>query len=165
MITLEANYSKKIGLPGFSSHQFSITLKTEITDVALVQQESARLYSLLQSGVDTSLRQIGFLPAQAGSNGNNGQSNGQSQAPRLNGHPTSHTDLWSCSPNQKRLILDIVEENRLDKETIERLAQDRFSKGVRQLNKLEASGLIDELLARHGKPARRTPVATGGGRR
>jgi hypothetical protein len=29
MITLECNYSKKIGLPGYSSHQFSITLRTE----------------------------------------------------------------------------------------------------------------------------------------
>lgn len=43
MITLEANYSKKIGLPGYSSHQFSITLKSELTDVSQVEQESARL--------------------------------------------------------------------------------------------------------------------------
>jgi len=33
MITLEANYSKKIGLPGYSLHQFSVTLKSELTDV------------------------------------------------------------------------------------------------------------------------------------
>ena len=37
-----------------------------------------------------------------------------------------------------------------DKAEIEKLAQDRFGKGVKQLNKLEASGLIDELLAAHG---------------
>src|ERR1051326_531745 len=43
MITLECNYSKKIGLPGYSSHQFSITLKTEISDLNQVQPESARL--------------------------------------------------------------------------------------------------------------------------
>ena len=43
MITLECNYSKKIGLPQFSSHQFSITLRTEIADVSQVQAESARL--------------------------------------------------------------------------------------------------------------------------
>ena len=30
MIVLESNYSKKIGLPQYSSHQFSITLRTEI---------------------------------------------------------------------------------------------------------------------------------------
>jgi hypothetical protein len=64
MITLECNYSKKIGLPGYSSHQFSITLKTEINDVNQVQPESARLYSLLQNGVDSSIKEIGYLPGQ-----------------------------------------------------------------------------------------------------
>jgi len=53
MITLETNYSKKIGLPGYSSHQFSVSLKTELTDVSQVQQESTRLYGLLQQSVDT----------------------------------------------------------------------------------------------------------------
>ena len=40
-ITLECNYSKKLGLPGYSSHQFAITLRTEIADLARVQAESA----------------------------------------------------------------------------------------------------------------------------
>ena len=31
-IHLEANYSKKLGLPGYSSHQYSVTVKTEVTD-------------------------------------------------------------------------------------------------------------------------------------
>ncbi len=46
MITLEANYSKKIGLPGYSSHQLSVTLKSELSDVSKVEQESARLGKL-----------------------------------------------------------------------------------------------------------------------
>ncbi|MBC2595677.1 hypothetical protein H5P28_15520 [Ruficoccus amylovorans] len=33
---------------------------------------------------------------------------------------------------------------------MDELARQRFGKGVRSLNKLEASGLIDELLERHG---------------
>ncbi len=33
---------------------------------------------------------------------------------------------------------------------VDDLAQERFGHGVRQLNKLEASGLIDELLERYG---------------
>ena len=45
MITLDCNYSKKVGLPQYSSHQFSITLKTEIADLGAVQAESARLYA------------------------------------------------------------------------------------------------------------------------
>jgi hypothetical protein len=42
-LILEANYSKKIGLPAYSLHQFSIALKTEITDPAQIRAESARL--------------------------------------------------------------------------------------------------------------------------
>ena len=70
MITLEANYSKKIGLPNYSSHQFSISLRTELADVSQVEQESSRLYALLQQGVDSSIQQIGYLP--------NGNGNGRS---------------------------------------------------------------------------------------
>ena len=65
MITLEANYSKKIGLPGFSSHQFSVTLKTELVDASQVQAESTRLYGQLQQSVDSSIQQIGYPPGNA----------------------------------------------------------------------------------------------------
>ena len=143
-LILEANYSKKIGLPGYSSHQFSITLKTEIADPAQIQAESSRLYSLLQSSVDQSLQQVGWLPEGKLSNGNgNGHANGHA-----NGN--GHEDKWNCSDKQRDLIQKIVQENRLDKNQIEQLAQDRFGKGVRQLNKLEASGLIDELFEKYG---------------
>ena len=76
----------------------------------------------------------------------------------VNQGSNGHAETWACSPKQRDLILDIVEEHKLDKNEIEKLAQDRFGKGVRQLNKLEASGLIDELLETHGK-------ANGNGRR
>ncbi len=69
MITIEANYSKKIGLPGYSSHQFSVTLKSELSDVSKVEQESARLYDILQSSVDQNIQQVGFLPSEPKSNG------------------------------------------------------------------------------------------------
>jgi hypothetical protein len=32
-IQLEANYSKKLGLPGYSSHQYSVTIRTELGDI------------------------------------------------------------------------------------------------------------------------------------
>jgi hypothetical protein len=144
-LVLEANYSKKIGLPGYSSHQFSITLKTEITDPAQIPAESTRLYALLQSSVDQSLQQVGWLPESKPTNGHtNGNGNG-------NGHP----ETWNCSDKQRDLIQKIVEEHRLDKNQIEQLAMERFGKGVRLLNKLEASGLIDELFEKHGNPNQR----------
>ncbi len=144
MITLEANYSKKIGLPQYSSHQFSVTLRTEIADLSKVQDESARLYNELQHAVDTSIQEVGYLPGENG----NGNGNGHSNSRRTNGN--GNADVWNCSDKQRDLIIKIVEEQQLDKNDIEKLAQERFSKGVKALNKLEASGLIDELLEKHG---------------
>jgi hypothetical protein len=156
MITLECNYSKKLGLPGYSSHQFSITLRTEIADLNQVQSESARLYKLLQEGVDTSIKETGYLPTNGG-NGN-GQRGGQNGNGNGNGNGQSQADnaAWNCSGKQKYLILKIVEEHKLEKAKIEGLAQDRFGKTVKALNKLEASGLIEELLEQTGQPKGRS---------
>jgi hypothetical protein len=145
MLTLECNYSKKIGLPGYSSHQFMVTLRTEITDLSAVQTESDRLYGLLQTAVDTSLQKVGYLPEPAPKNGN-GNGNGN-VTPRSNGN----SDHWGCSDKQRELILKITDEHRLDKNAVEQLAQDRFGKGVKALNKLEMSGLLDELLEQTGQ--------------
>ena len=141
MITLECNYSKKLGLPGYSSHQFSITLRTEIADLTQVQAESARLYKLLQEGVDTSIKETGYLPTNG-----NGQRGGNG-----NVQPQADNGAWNCSGKQKDLILKIVDDHKLDKAKVETLAQDRFGKTVKALNKLEASGLIEELLEQTGQ--------------
>jgi hypothetical protein len=162
MITLECNYSKKLGLPGYSSHQFSITLRTEIADLNQVQAENARLYKLLQEGVDTSIKETGYLPANGNGNGQrgaNGSGNAQPQ-PADNG-------TWNCSDKQKNLIQKIVTEHKLEKAKVEELAVDRFGKGVKTLNKLEASGLIEELLEMTGQSkgnGRRRWFAKAGGR-
>ena len=146
MITLECNYQKKLGLPGYSSHQFAITLRTEIADLNQVQAESARLYKLLQEGVDTSIKETGYLPT-------NGNGNGQRSGQSSNAPAPSQADngAWNCSGKQRDLILKIVEEHKLEKAKVEGLAQDRFGKTVKALNKLEASGLIEELLEMTGQ--------------
>jgi hypothetical protein len=141
MITLEANYSKKLGLPGYSSHQYMIMLRTELADLGQVEAESARLYALLQASVDRELQKPGFVP-EAARNGN-GNGNGQGAA--------TDQERWNCSDKQKNLIQKIVEENKLDKNEVEALAQERFGHGVKALNKLEASGLIEELLEKTGQ--------------
>lgn len=81
MITLEATYQKKIGLPQYSSHQFSVTLRTEIAGLSKVQTESARLYSELQNAVDISIKEVGYLPGENG-NGIHIHGNGK--------------DPWNC---------------------------------------------------------------------
>ncbi len=32
-VIIEANYSKKLGLPAYSSHSYSVTLRTEVADL------------------------------------------------------------------------------------------------------------------------------------
>jgi hypothetical protein len=146
MLTLECSYCKKLGLPGYSSHQYSLTVRTELNDLTQVAAESTRLHTTLQDSVDREIQKTGFLPEskaaspRANGNGNNGShTNGNGQ------------DRWACSDKQQALILRITDEHKLDKNAVEQLAQDRFGKGVRQLNKLEASGLIDELLLQTGQ--------------
>jgi hypothetical protein len=55
-IVLEANYSKKLGLPGYSSHQYSVTLRTEVPDLSQVEAQSAQLHSMLQASVDREIQ-------------------------------------------------------------------------------------------------------------
>lgn len=135
-ITLEANYSKKIGLPGYSSHQYSLTVRKEVADIAQVQLESEQLHTTLQTSVDNELRSQGWLPASESVTGNLPSTNGGG--------------AWNCSDKQKELILKLAEEHNLDLNTVEELALARFDKPLRQLNKLNASSLIDELLAQQG---------------
>ena len=44
-IVIEANYSKKLGLPAYSSHSYSVTIRSEVADLGQVERESAKLYT------------------------------------------------------------------------------------------------------------------------
>ncbi|GAA5117402.1 hypothetical protein JIN84_17445 [Luteolibacter yonseiensis] len=156
-IKLIANYSKRLGLPGYSSHQFSVSVETELVTTDDVAGESERLYHRLQSTVDEQILHTGFVPpADYGMDppeaknviqrdaGSSPKSGGSTQGNWRQG------PAWKCSDKQKDLILKLVEEHLLDKADVEALAVERFGKGVRLLNKVEASGLIDELFDTHG---------------
>ena len=56
-VKLITNYSKRLGLPGYSSHQFSVSVETELVTTDDVAGESQRLYELLQTSVDEQIRQ------------------------------------------------------------------------------------------------------------
>lgn len=165
-ITLTTDYSKKLGLPGFSSHQFSVSIQTELTDLERVPAEVARLYQLLQQAVDREIRQTGFVPGDGygeaqrelpaystnGSGGRNGHlnGNGNGSIPRrgttpANGSNGSHS-AWQCSDKQRRLLSDLSRELRLSEEDLDERAMRLFQRPARQLNKLSASGLITDLL-------------------
>ena len=48
-----------------------------------------------------------------------------------------------CTPKQRDLILKIVDDNRLDKNEVEQLAQDRFGKGVKLLQGFRGMAAVD----------------------
>lgn len=148
-IKLIANYSKRLGLPGYSSHQFSVSVETELTTANDIAAESERLYRNLQNTVDAQMLNTGFVPPA--DYGMEAPTQDAAQPENIT-HVTNwqNGSAWKCSDKQKGLILKLVEEHQLDKSSVESLAVDRFGKGVRQLNKIEASGLIDELLETHG---------------
>ena len=173
MPTLEASYSKKIGLPGFSSHAFSVTVRTEIDDVSQVEKLSNQFYSQLQDAVDRNLENgEGFIPEAANNgpalepsrNGNNGsrtyRNNGASQS---NGRPNPPSrDYWKCSDRQRELINKIVDDHRLDFNEVEDLADQMFQTAVKSLNKLQASNLIAELLDKYGQASNGNGNRNGG---
>jgi len=161
-IKLNAAYSKKLGLPHYSSHSFSASVEVELTDPGRIAAETARLYGVLQTSVDNEIRQVGYLPVddlepQRGlatdfpdfrgkeRHEDNGRVPTPSRARRhttpVNGHAS-----WRCSDKQRRLLTDLCRELRLSEEDLDERAQRLFQHPVRQLNKLSASGLISDLL-------------------
>ena len=141
-VKLIANYSKRLGLPGYSSHQFSVSVETELNTTDDLAHEAERLYQNLQSNVDEQIKQTGYVPDQYYGIDAKGD---EASAPG-NVTPIARHGDWLCSPKQQELILRLIEENNLDDHDIEQLALQRFRKGVPQLNRLEASGLIDTII-------------------
>jgi hypothetical protein len=160
-VKLIANYAKRLGLPGYSSHQFSVSVETELTSVEDVAGESARLYGMLQQAVDEQIQQTGFVPPDGYGLGNipttNNANVGYGRAGQPYGANGIHRngngdlDVWRCTDGQKGLIKRLVNENDLDKDKVEALAQQLFGAGVKQLDRLQASQLIEELLEQNGK--------------
>jgi len=62
MVVIVAVYSKKIGLPAYSSHSYSVSLTSEVADLSAVERESAKLYAILQGSVDRELENPGLVP-------------------------------------------------------------------------------------------------------
>ena len=155
-LKLIANYSKRLGLPGYSSHQFSVCVETEINNIDDIAAESTRLYATLQQSVDDEIQHTGFVPEHG--YGMDGKPNGQNGSNR-NGHACNgHTngDAWACSDKQQDLILKLVDEHNLDKGQVDDISRQMFDgAGVRSLNKLQASGLIDRLIEEYGGGSRK----------
>jgi hypothetical protein len=117
-IKLSAAYSKKLGLPGFSSHSFTVSIETELQNLDNVREASARLYESLQEAVDLQIQKTGFVP------------------PDGYGMDADKNGIWNCSQKQRELIEKIGKENNVDQNALDGLAAEMFGAKVQALNKL-----------------------------
>ena len=148
---LQMTYSKKLGLPNFSSHSCSVSIQTEIADLNQVTGEAKRLYALMQDSVDREIQQVGYLPDATTYGMLNGESQTNGNGHHANGNGRTSKEGTPITEKQLDLINKIVNENNLDKQEIEKMSVEMFGLGVRSLNRMQASNLIDELFEQHGK--------------
>jgi hypothetical protein len=169
-IKLIANYSKRLGLPGYSSHQFEVSIETEISNTSELPLEAERLYGSLQAAVDAQIQQVGFVPDEhygiqpaqkpvPGAFGSQTTSTSSvRQTPPVGAPETSVATVpaWKCSEKQQSLILELTGKAGLDDTALNELSARRFNKSTAMLNRMEASGLIDELMNRSGATSKRS---------
>ena len=151
-IQLSTQYSKKLGLPGYSSHGLTVSITQEVSSPEEIPSVIQQNYKELQHAIDRELQETGWLPdngahqapAQASPNGNHRNGNHVFNGSGRNG---SSQQPWNCSEKQKSLIQRVARDQGMSHEDLDALAQTRFRKDIRAINRLEASGLIDELLS------------------
>ena len=155
-IFLEAAYSKKLGLPNYSSHSYVVSIRTELENINQVPEESAKLYKMLQEAVDNEIQAVGFMPDATSYGMNGGHADGNNQQ-----RQQPQTDA-GISEKQLDLVNRIIRDNNASKTEVENMAVELFGGGVRTLNRMQGSQLIDELFTKY---PRRNGNGNGDGQR
>ncbi len=151
-ILLEFNYGKKLGLPGYSSHNFGVSMKAEVNDPEAIKKVAVKIYSILQESVDSQITNPGFVPS--------GNSNAIQVQPNGNNAKTNPAD-WNCTVRQKGLLMTILERNNLDPEVVEDLSQEIHGRPMADLGKMQVSAIISEVLDRWGRHPKTTNGRAG----
>ena len=145
-VIITACVSKKVGQANYGSAGYSLTVQSEVSNLDQVREESRRLYNLLNDSVNSEL-------------------SGENQQEKRAEWPTivrNTPQEYKCSDKQRDLILKIINENEVDRADVESLSLEMFGNSdLKSLNKLQASGIIDELLQRYGKKSTRGTTPSG----
>jgi len=158
-VMLDINYSKKLGLPNYSSHSLGVGLKAEVANLDEVQGEVEKAYSLLQSAVDSQIVHQGFVSNE--SNQGNGVDQVQNRRSKVN-EPKTDPDNWNCTVRQRGLLMTILERNGLDPEVVEKLSQELHGRPMSDLGKMQVSSVIGEVLDRWGRHPKANGKTAGG---
>ena len=155
-VKIIANYSKRLGLPGYSSHQFSVSVERELTSTDNVTTEASALYDTLQRAVDQEMQKTGFVPDTEYGSADQAQKARTLKQTTAIAHEQIQDKPWKASDKQRDLVLKIVDNSDIEIEVVEAISDEMFGQGdLAELNKIQMSGLIDELLSRYGKRERR----------
>ena len=149
-ILLQFDYGKKLGLPGYSSHNFGVSMKAEVNDPEAIPEEAERVYSILQQSVDSQIANPGFIPSV----------NGKIEIKE----PEVDPDKWNCTERQKGLLLTILDRNGLEPIVVEDLSREIHGRSMADLGKMQVSAVIGEVLDRWGKHPKNANGRTAGGR-
>lgn len=152
-IQIVASVGKKVGQPNYGSKSFNLSCTKEITDLGTLEAESVKLHALLERIVE------GQIDKDHGEQSEITDHVAPVNRIRSNGAESNdHNDgQWNCSPKQASLITKLLKDHGLEDEA-ERLSQQLWQLPIPSLNKLQASGLIENLLAitKQAKPRSRT---------
>ena len=137
-ILLEFKYDKRLGLPGYSSHDFGVSMRTEVNNVDQIKEESERAYRLLQQSVDSQLSNPGFIPSE------NGKEHKQETK-------ETNPDNWKVTERQRGLIIKILNQNDLPESAVEEVAMEVVGSSMNSLRSGQASLVVGAILDRWGK--------------
>jgi hypothetical protein len=135
-------------------------VEAELSSTDNINTEASRLYKTLQTAVDREMQSTGFVPVEGyGAEEPTPTPHTASHRSPVNG---SHNKPWRASDKQRELVLKLVETTPIDIEVVESISEEMFGHGdLPELNKIQMSGLIDELLSRYGKRERKGSVTSG----
>jgi hypothetical protein len=155
-VKIIANYSKRLGLPGYSSHQFSVSVERELASADNVSAEASALYQTLQRAVDQEMQKTGFVPdTEYGSADQTSKAKTLKETTAIAPEQIEEKP-WKASDKQRDLVFKIVDNSDIEIEVVEAISDEMFGHGdLAELNRIQMSGLIDELLSRYGKRERR----------
>jgi hypothetical protein len=147
-IQIVASVGKKVGQPNFGSKSFNLSCTKEVTDLGNLEAESVKLYQLLEQIVEAQIEK------------DERDETTEQVAPvnriKANGiKANGNGDGWHCSDKQRGLILKLIADHDLE-EVAEEMSQEMFNSSVKDLNKLQASGLIQRILEEYAskKPSK-----------
>jgi hypothetical protein len=139
-IQIVASVGKKVGQPNYGSKSFNLSCTKEVISLGNLEAESVKLYQLLQQIVEGQIEKDGCDESTA------------YVAPvnriKINGIKPNGSGVWHCSDRQRELIQKLITDHGLE-EAAEEMSQEMFRASPKDLNKLQASSLIQRILEEH----------------